>query len=85
MADLERLYKVIDQLPREDLEQLNRYIQQRRLTTVWTVPAEQIKAIEELMRPTHELTAHMNEDEINAILDEALDEVRRERKAQGGH
>ncbi len=85
MADLERLYKVIDQLPREDLEQLNRYIQQRRLTTVWTVPAEEIKAIKELMRPTHELTAQMDDDEINAILDEALDEVRRERNAQGGH
>ncbi len=85
MADLERLYKVIDQLPREDLEQLNRYIQQRRLTTVWTVPAEEIKAIEDLMRPTHDLTARLDDDEINAILDEALDEVRRERKAQAGH
>jgi hypothetical protein len=85
MADLERLYKVIDQLPREDLEQLNPYIQQRRLTTVWTVPAEEIKAIEELMRPTHELTAQMDDDEINAILDEALDEVRHEQNAQGSH
>jgi hypothetical protein len=67
------------------LEQLNQYIQQRRQTTVWVVPTEEIKAIEQLMRPTHELTAAMDEDEINAVLDEALSEVRRERKAQSGN
>ena len=85
MIDLERLYSVIDRLPREELEQLNRYIQQRRMTTVWAVPAEEIKAIERLMRPTHELTAQMSEEEINAALDEALAEVRHERKTKSGN
>ncbi len=28
------------------------------------------------MRPTHELAAQMSEEEINAVLDEALSEVR---------
>jgi hypothetical protein len=82
MTDLRELYALIDQLPRDELEQLNRYIQQRRLTTVWAVPPEEIRAIEALMRPTHELTAQMSEEEINSVLDEALDEVRRERKPQ---
>jgi len=54
------------------------------MTTVWAVPPEEVRAIEELMRPTHELTANMSEEEINAVLDEALAEVRREHKAQGG-
>jgi len=85
MANMQRLYELIDQLPREELERLSQYIQHRRQTTVWTVPAEEIKAIEKLMRPTHELTAAMDEDEINAVLDEALAEVRRERKAASGH
>lgn len=85
MVDMQRLYELIDELPRQELEQLDRYIQQRRLTTVWSVPAEEIKAIEELMRPTHELTAQMDEQEINAVLDEALAEVRRERKTQNSH
>ena len=85
MASLQNLYKVIDQLPREKLEQLNRYIHQRRTTTVWAIPPEEIKAIEELMRPTHELTAQMSEEEINSILDEALSEVRHERETQNSH
>ena len=81
MTALEKLYTVVDELPREELEALNRYIQQRRNTTVWVVPPEEIKAIEELMHPTHELTAQMSEAEINEVLDEALSEVRSERKA----
>lgn len=85
MVDMQRLYELIDELPRQELERLDRYIQQRRLTTVWSVPAEAIKAIEEVMRPTHELTAQMDEQEINAVLDEALAEVRRERKTQSSH
>lgn len=85
MTDLQRLYKVIDQLPREELDRLDRYIQQRRTMTVWEVPPEQIQAIETLMRPTQELTVQMSDDEINAILDEALAEVRRERQTQSGH
>ena len=85
MVNMQRLYELIDALPRQELERLDRYIQQRRLTTVWAVPAEEIRAIGELMRPTHELTDKMDEQEINAVLDEALAEVRRERKTQSSH
>lgn len=48
-----------------------------RAMKVWAVAPEDIKAIEDIMRPTHELTAQMSEEEINAVLDEALNEVRR--------
>ena len=82
MTDLDKLFAVIDQLPRTELERLDRYIQRRRSTTVWAVPSESIKEIEELLRPTHELAASMDDEEINAVLDEALAEVRRERKTQ---
>ncbi|MHB8626986.1 MAG: hypothetical protein ACYDEO_12370 [Aggregatilineales bacterium] len=82
MLDMQRLYELVDTLPYQELEQLNRYIQRRRQTTVWAVPPEALQAVERLMRPTHGLTASMAEDEINTVLDEALAEVRRERKAQ---
>ncbi len=85
MVQLQDLMSMVDQLPREELNQLNRYVQERMMTTTWAVPAEEIRAIKELMRPTHELTAQMSEEEINAVLDEALDEVRRERKAKSGN
>jgi hypothetical protein len=42
------------------------------MTTVWAVPPEQIKAIETLLRPVHEKSAQMSEDEINAAIDEAM-------------
>jgi hypothetical protein len=40
----------------------------------------------EIMRPLQEDAAQMPEEEVNAVLDEALDEVRRERRQnQSGH
>lgn len=80
MTALEKLYQLVDNLPREELEQLNRYIQHRRQTRVWEVAPESMQAIEVLMRPTHELTATMSDEEIDAEINEALDEVRSERQ-----
>lgn len=82
MIDMQHLYKIIDALPAEALDNLSDYIQQRRRLAVWVVPPEEIQAIEKLMRPTHELTAKMTDEEINAVIDEELAEVRRERKAK---
>jgi hypothetical protein len=47
---------------------------------VWEVPQENIAAIEEIMRPVHEEAAQMSEEEVNAAIDEAIAEVRRERQ-----
>ncbi len=52
----------------------------RRLSTVWEVPAQEIRAIEHLMQPIHTLTAEISDEEINSVIDEAVHEVRHERK-----
>jgi hypothetical protein len=79
MTDLQALFRVVDELQPEELDQLNSYIQQRRRVTWWVVPAENLQKIAEVMQPVQQDAEHMTEDEINAIIDEALDEVRRER------
>jgi hypothetical protein len=80
MSDLQSLLSEIDELPPEELETVYRHIIQRRHASYWLVPGESLKAIQEIMRPVYEQTAHMSEEEINTAIDEALDEVRRERK-----
>lgn len=82
MADIQQLYSLIDQLPREDLDRLSRYIQQRRLTTVWSVDPAAIQELETLLKPVHAQASIMTDEEIEQTLDEALAEVRRERKTQ---
>ena len=49
---------------------------QRRQTGYWLVPSENLGQILEVMRPVHEATAQMTEQEINDVTDETLDEVR---------
>jgi hypothetical protein len=85
MIDLEQLYTLIDSLPREALDQLEQYIQQRRQTAVWVVSPAQLKTIETLLKSVHDSISHIPDAEIEAVLDEALDEVRRERKTQSRH
>ncbi len=80
MTDLQTLLTEIDELPPEELETVYRHIVQRRHASYWLVPGENLKAIQEMMRPVYEQTAQMTDEEINAAIDEALDEVRRERK-----
>lgn len=79
MTDLQDVFRVIDRLSHDELNQVRNYIEQRRRTTWWVVPPENLQRIAEIMRPLQDDAAQMSEDEINAIFDEALDEVRRER------
>lgn len=81
MSALRQVLSEIDTLSSDELEQVYRHIVQRRQPTYWLVPGDQLKAIREIMSPVHEQTANMTDDEINAAIDEALDEVRRERPA----
>jgi hypothetical protein len=46
----------------------------------WVVPSENLAEIAEILRPVQEEAAHMSEEEINTVIDEAIAEVRRERK-----
>jgi hypothetical protein len=82
MADLQALKAAIDDLSSNELNELYNHIMQRREPSYWLVPSENLAQILEIMRPVHEGLADVSEDEINQVLDEALDEVRRERKAQ---
>jgi hypothetical protein len=85
MADLETLFRAVDELSAEELEQLKDYIEQRRAVKWRVVPPENLQQLAEIMRPVQEEAAQMTEEEINNVLDEALAEVRRERKKnQGG-
>jgi len=84
MVDIQALKSAIDDLSPHELDEMYRYIEQRRQRTWWIVPHENLKQIEEVMRPVRDEAAQMTEDEINAAIDEAIDEVRRERKANRG-
>ncbi len=77
MTDVQDLLSAIDELSPTELEQVYRYVVQRRSAAYWLVPGENLKAIREIMQPVYEQTANMTEDEINAVIDEALDEVQR--------
>ena len=85
MADLETLFRAVDELTAEELEQLKNYIEQRHGVKWWVVPSENLQKLGEIMRSVHEEAAQMTEEEINSAIDEAIAEVRRERKRnQGG-
>lgn len=81
MTDLQELFTAIDDLSPDDLEQVYRRIVQRRSPAYWLIPGSNLKTIQDIMRPVYEQTASMSDDEIDTAIDEALDEVRRERKS----
>jgi hypothetical protein len=86
MADLEMLFRAVDDLSPDELNKLHDYIEQRRRVTWWVVPPENLEKVAEIMRPVQEDAAQMSEEEVNAVIDEAIAEVRRERRQnQGRH
>jgi hypothetical protein len=82
MSDLTEFLHTIDTLSDEDIEVVYRHILTRRQPRYWLVDGEQIRKIQDVMQPVYQQTDQMEEAEINAILDEALTEVRRERRSQ---
>ena len=79
MADLEALKAAIDDLQSNELNELYNHIVQRRQPSYWLVPSENLSQILEIMQPIHQASEDMTEQEINDLIDETLDEVRRER------
>ncbi|KAB2856183.1 MAG: hypothetical protein F9K46_14550 [Anaerolineae bacterium] len=79
MADMQMVFRVVDEMTPEELHQLQRYLRERQEVR-WVVPAENLRKINELMRPLQEQAAQMSEEEVNQVIDEAIAEVRRERK-----
>src|SRR5260221_14756109 len=82
MTDLESVIKVIDELSQDDLDRLYRHIIDRRQASWWIVTPDNIAKIEAVLRPVHEQAAQMTEEEINATIDQAITEVRHERKTK---
>ena len=86
MADhLEQILHVIDELPPDELEAVFQYVAKRRQAHYWLVAGEQINRIREIMQPVHEQTDSMAEEDINAIIDEAIAEVRHGRRSAADH
>lgn len=82
MSDLDALIKAVDALPREDFDKLLRHMRERQTMKVWVVPSENLARIEEITKPVQEDAAQYSEEENNAIIDQAIAEVRRERKGK---
>ncbi len=80
MADLQTLIRAVDELSQDELDKLYVHVLERRQSNWWIVPPENIAKIEEVMHNVHTEAAHMSEDEINQAIDQAIAEVRRERK-----
>lgn len=81
MTDLQELFHTVDQLSTDEFKQLYDYMtQRRRVLKWWIVPPENIEKIFEALRPMQEDAAKMTEEEVNAAIDAAIAEVRRERK-----
>ncbi len=80
MTDMQTVFRVVDEMTPEELHQLQLYIRERQGARWWVVPAENLQKIDELMRPVQEQASQMSEEEVYQVIDEALAEVRRERK-----
>lgn len=56
------------------------YVERRAQQVLWVLTPEHLRAVDEAFRPVQAEAAHVSEDEINAAIDDAFAEVRRERK-----
>lgn len=85
MSDLDALIKAIDALPREDFDRLLQHMRERRTIRVGIVPPENLARLAEVVKPLQADAEKMTEEEINSLIDEAIAEVRRDRKAKSRH
>lgn len=82
MVDIQMLFTAIDQLEPRELIQLRDYVERRAQTLIWTLSPEQLRAIDDVLRPVQAEAAGMSEEEVKTILDEAIADVRHERQAK---
>lgn len=80
MVDMEMVFKTITEMTPEEMEALKAFIEQRDKMTYWVVPPENLAKLAAITRPLQEHVATMTKEEISTIIDEAMAEVRRERK-----
>jgi len=84
MTDLQSVIQAVDELSPDDLNKLYLHILERRESEWWIVPPENIAQIDQVMRSVQEEASQMSEEEINEAIDQAIAEVRRERKTNRG-
>jgi hypothetical protein len=82
MVDIQTLFTAIDQLEPRELIQLRDYVERRAQTLIWTLSPDQLRAIDDVLRPVQAEAADMSEEEVKTILDEAINDVRHERQAK---
>ena len=80
MTDLDRILTEVDALSADELEQLYQHIAKRRQVRYWLVSGEVIGQLQDIMTPVHAQASHMSDTEIDTLIDEALYEVRHERR-----
>ena len=80
MSDLSQILTEIDALSPDDLEAVYQHVVRKRPARYWLIPGEHFRRIHEIMAPVHAEAANMTDEEINAVIDEAIEEVRRERR-----
>lgn len=73
---LEAVFAAVDSMSPQELNQLHQYISQKRKTTTWVVAKDDLNAIDEAMREVQQQAETMDEDEINALLDDVIAEIR---------
>jgi len=77
MADLQSLFRAIDELGADEFEQLYHHVAQRHQSVHWwVVPPENLKTLSEKVLALQEDSAKLAEEEINSVIDEAVAEVR---------
>jgi DNA-directed RNA polymerase subunit F len=85
MVNLQILYTTIDQLDTDELLKLRAYIEQKTHLSIWSLSPQQLAEIDAVMQPVQSEAADMSEDEIKAILDDVIAEVRHEEKTPRGN
>jgi hypothetical protein len=80
MSVIEDILAAIDKLNPDEQYKVYTYLKQKQQTMWWTVSPNNLQKIDNALRSLHEEAAQLSEDEINALIDEVIDEVRYERK-----
>lgn len=80
MTNVETVIQTIDTLSSDELEQIYQYIRQRRQLTTWAVSESNIHELHTVVHDIHLEAQQFTDDEIDKLIDDTLDEVRRERK-----
>ena len=79
MVDKQVLFSIVDQLPPDDLEQLYQHIKQRRQVAMVHMTTGSYPAVPDLSQRE---AADTIREEVNAVIDAALNVVRRKRETQ---